>query len=223
MNHPTSTGVLRVFEPRYLSMLAQHSRFVHVLSRDVVAVIPELARDCLGGGLPCVGVLVHVQSVREDGQAKLVAYEGVRRVRLLMLEEAEPFAVRGLIAPKTLHAASMCQSSCMRDRPCEALPCQALLHHGRTPPGHPACLPYMHGILPMNTLSYHALQVAAVEPLDDDDEGRLAVSQPEQEVYTALQEVLHLLPPTRHHPPRLHVHPRVRPGVLLNHGAITGV
>jgi hypothetical protein len=31
--------------------------------------------------------------------------------------------------------------------------------------------------------------VAAVEPLDDEDEGRLAVSEPEMEVYAALQEV----------------------------------
>lgn len=35
------------------------------------------------------------------------------------------------------------------------------------------------------------MQVAAVEPLDDEDEGRLAVSEPEMEVYAALQEVLH--------------------------------
>lgn len=93
--HPTSTGVLSIFEPRYLSMLARHSRFVHVLSREVVARIPELARDSLEGGVPRVGVLVDVRSVQQDGRTKLVAYEGVRRVRLLMLQpDEQSFTVR---------------------------------------------------------------------------------------------------------------------------------
>ena len=95
--HPTSTGVLSIFEPCYLSMLARHSRFVHVLSRELVTRIPELARDSLDGGVPRVGVLVDVRSVQQDGRTKLVAYEGVRRVRLLMLQPGEqPFTVRML-------------------------------------------------------------------------------------------------------------------------------
>jgi Lon protease-like protein len=95
--HPTSTGVLSIFEPRYLSMLAHYSRFVHVLNREVVTRIPELARDSLEGGVPRVGVLVDVRSVQQDGRTKLVSYEGVRRVRLLMLQPNEqPFTVRDI-------------------------------------------------------------------------------------------------------------------------------
>lgn len=131
MCHPTSTGVLSIFEPRYVSMLAQHSRFVHVLSRDVVAVIPELAKDSLDGGLPRVGVLVNVRSVQEDGQTRLVAYEGMRRVRLLMLEEAEPYTVRvassamprGMHAMKDAHALhAVCKISACDDMYGRVLP-----------------------------------------------------------------------------------------------------
>jgi Lon protease-like protein len=96
--------VLRVFEPRYMEMLSDLQQqaaagrgIVHVLSPAVVARIPELQRDAVGG-MPRVGTLMTVKSVRDDGDAaKMVSYDSTCRVRLLTLQPDErPYPVRSL-------------------------------------------------------------------------------------------------------------------------------
>lgn len=102
-----------MFEPRYMQMLADLQQapaareIVHVLSSAVVARVPELQKDAVGG-MPRVGTLMAISSLRDDGEAaKLVSYKSTCRVRLLMLQSDErPYPVRLLLSMFTLSTAT---------------------------------------------------------------------------------------------------------------------
>lgn len=98
--HPSNTGLLNVFEPRYLEMFEDLQRdtppgsqasFVHILN---AANAPPAATDDGVGSVVRVGVLCTVRQVdaTPDGR-KLVEYEGVRRVSIISITQSLPYAV----------------------------------------------------------------------------------------------------------------------------------
>mmetsp|Transcript_17629 Transcript_17629/g.45874 ORF Transcript_17629/g.45874 Transcript_17629/m.45874 type:complete len:385 (-) Transcript_17629:78-1232(-) len=98
--HPSNTGMLNVFEPRYLEMFGDlqrdtppHSRasFVHILSAQ--AAPPAALEDAVGDAVR-VGVLCQVTQVDKtpDGRM-LVEYEGVRRVSIVSITQSAPYKV----------------------------------------------------------------------------------------------------------------------------------
>lgn len=93
---PTDTGLITVFEPRYLQMFRDMQdkaitkadlRFGHILS----ASIPVDAN--LESPMPKVGVAAQVKNIaqREDGTL-LVEYEGTRRFKILNMWQLTPYA-----------------------------------------------------------------------------------------------------------------------------------
>mmetsp|Transcript_43195 Transcript_43195/g.102515 ORF Transcript_43195/g.102515 Transcript_43195/m.102515 type:complete len:373 (+) Transcript_43195:729-1847(+) len=98
--HPTNTGMLNVFEPRYLEMFGDLERdtapgksasFVHILSGSSA---PEAAMEDSIGGVMRVGVLCTVLRIEKtpDGRM-LVEYEGGRRVSVVSVFQSSPYMI----------------------------------------------------------------------------------------------------------------------------------
>lgn len=98
--HPAGEGLVHVFESQYLALFKDLQsnatpdapiRFGHILSTS--AAPPALLEDSVAG-LPSVGCVANVQSVKEmqDG-SMIVEYRAVRRFKLLSLWQDEPYKV----------------------------------------------------------------------------------------------------------------------------------